>query len=541
MNKLYKIVFPAGIDYIHTPSLSRKTSGASGNSKSSAASAPVIPTPVKTAKPSGFFGRWGSTLTVSQPVSGASSPIPADDGPIEELIVSGTAFGHGLFQLVLSLLPAKVKSVVGFFGLQHDRKLALRALTISADKNDVHSVFAGLALMSYHGVVLLMSGYQADEQHIFKQYRAIVDKLEKRYPTGTLWILNRAKILRMAGDADGAIAVLRDGLKPGRPSVFIQADALLIFELAWLLLANREYKAAAETFIRMTEINSWSHATYFFLAAGCYWRIGNYEEADRLLGAIPAAIDKRKIGGKDLPTEVFIKKRLAFYQAKAGGTKKADATGSEIDTARGITINPAEEMGIFWNNHARIQKSIAEDHIRDWLALRPPVDVETPYAADVHASPPSYPTPPPALSTPDELALRALLLGINHRTAGHFAPARAFLLDAHATQPRLATSTWIGGVALFELAVLALKEAARWEDEAAERTSERGSSAEGAGARAASEKAREVWRGAIKEAGERLEAAGALAGSEIDLSSRLESRMAMLRDEIGLKKEILGI
>lgn len=33
-----------------------------------------------------------------------------------------------------------------------------------------------LVLMTYHGVVLLMSGYQADEAHIVKQYRAIVDK-----------------------------------------------------------------------------------------------------------------------------------------------------------------------------------------------------------------------------------------------------------------------------------------------------------------------------------------------------------------------------
>lgn len=33
-----------------------------------------------------------------------------------------------------------------------------------------------LSLMTYHGVVLLLSGYQADEQHILRQYRAVVDK-----------------------------------------------------------------------------------------------------------------------------------------------------------------------------------------------------------------------------------------------------------------------------------------------------------------------------------------------------------------------------
>lgn len=67
-----------------------------------------------------------------------------------------------------------------------------------------------LSLMTYHGVVLLLAGYQADEEHILRQYRSIVDKLvllprylrkiflltcllrlEVRYPTGSLWILNR--------------------------------------------------------------------------------------------------------------------------------------------------------------------------------------------------------------------------------------------------------------------------------------------------------------------------------------------------------------
>ena len=28
--------------------------------------------------------------------------------------------------------------------------------------------------MTYHGVVLLLSGYQADEAHLIKQYKAIV-------------------------------------------------------------------------------------------------------------------------------------------------------------------------------------------------------------------------------------------------------------------------------------------------------------------------------------------------------------------------------
>ncbi|KAG6838080.1 Mitochondrial outer membrane protein iml2, partial [Blastosporella zonata] len=52
-----------------------------------------------------------------------------------------------------------------------------------------------------------------------------------------------------------------------------------------------------------------SHGTYYFLAAGCYISIGNKTKAQALLDVIPDLIDKKKISGKDLPTEVLIKKK----------------------------------------------------------------------------------------------------------------------------------------------------------------------------------------------------------------------------------------
>jgi hypothetical protein len=72
------------------------------------------------------------------------------------------------------------------------------------------------------------------------------------------------------------------------------------------------------------------------------------------LDGVPAAIDKKKIGGKDLPTEVFLKKKsnltllsslislthdivVALYKKK-----QLNRTGSEEGWIRSIRINPAE-------------------------------------------------------------------------------------------------------------------------------------------------------------------------------------------------------
>jgi len=243
-------------------------------------------------------------------------------------------------------------------------------------------------------------------------------------------------------------------------------------------------------------------------------------------------------------------------------------------------------MAIFWNTHGRITPAVAQAHISELLSLSPPVTLSTPFASTPLASNGTPDVLAPIrtpLDTPDEPALRALLLGVTHRAAGYPAEARAFLRDAHARYVKISSSgsTWIGGVALFELAVLELREAQRLEHEddaanASEKSSANSSSSSDEGGRA-EERSEEVagvygvggrktakaragieelrlrvgalalgettrarWANVLKEAGSLLDAAVSLSGSEVDLSSRLESRIAMLRDEIALKREILG-
>lgn len=117
--RLYKTVFPTGLDHYSTPATTPAISRNASN--------PNLAVPIQR---SSFFGRWarptGSLLSVpsSPSATGASLPL---DGPVEELIVSGTAFGwlitslpmhalkvhegYGLFNLVFSLLPKKIQCV----------------------------------------------------------------------------------------------------------------------------------------------------------------------------------------------------------------------------------------------------------------------------------------------------------------------------------------------------------------------------------------------------------------------------------------------
>lgn len=86
---------------------------------------------------------------------------------------------------------------------------------------------------------------------------------------------------------------------------------------------------------------------------------------------------------------------------------------------------------------------------------------------------------------------------------------------------------------MFELAVLDLKET---EAGTRERTK-----AGQYGTGSSSESEKDAWASSLKNATAKLDQAFALATASTDLSSRLDSRIAMLKEEIAMKKEMMGI
>lgn len=152
----------------------------------------------------------------------------------------------------------------------------------------------------------------------------------------------------MSYDTAGAIEVLQGGLKGPRPQSFHQADGLVSRTLkmrpasstlmltmarlfsSWhgacylnggtkrrLRCSSRLPRSTAGKINKTTSLDlslimlphHRSHATYYFIAGGCHISLKNYEKAQKLFDAVPGLLEKKKIGGKDLPTEVWIKKK----------------------------------------------------------------------------------------------------------------------------------------------------------------------------------------------------------------------------------------
>lgn len=143
------------------------------------------------------------------------------------------------------------------------------------------------------------------------------------------------------------------------------------------------------------------------------------------------------------------------------------------------------------------------------------------------------------LDTPDELAVRSLLLGIVHRTVGQYDTSRHFLTEAHESKHSVSTSTWVAGVACFELAVVELKEAEATLGSSTNGVEDAGDVMVNGIRGVMDDEKKHKWFIVLDKAHRHLEVALSLATQTVDLSSRLDTRIAMLKDEIELKKEML--
>ncbi|GAA6042126.1 hypothetical protein JCM8097_003120 [Rhodosporidiobolus ruineniae] len=490
------------------------------------------------------------------------------DDTITSLIISGTAFGCGMFGLIFSSLPPKMRKVISWVGFTNSsRPIALKLLTVSASCDDIHGCFASLTLITFYCFILLMSGWQAREEYLINQVHTILERVYNRFPDGTLWRLNKAKIARMRRNADAAIEILESTLAKG--SSFREADSLLVFELSWLYLSQARYLDCAASFEKMNEMNSWSPSTYIAGAAGALVDAYNSSSAEertpelverlnKHFEHLPTLFSMKRVFGEPPVTEMFIKRRYEAHQAKlkrwiAAGRVKPDAKVWEV-----IRISNAFELGLFWNSiGGRSPESGLRKQI-ELLSSFSPAPRFSPSTSSAKSPKPSFTnlsptatstsslskrrgsaTPASAaggsrytaddLDNSDELAIRDLLLGALYSALGDsasLATAQQYLAAVlqDAAAGAVQEELWVVPFARFNLAAAICREGDVEERElAAGKDVER----------------RKMWKPRLEKADELLDAVFNLG--EYDLKTRLESRVLMLKDELAQKRKLIGL
>ncbi|KAI5808811.1 outer membrane protein Iml2/Tetratricopeptide repeat protein 39 [Peziza echinospora] len=281
--------------------------------------------------------------------------------PMDVFIHSGSNLCFGLLLVILSLIPPSLGRLLSIIGFRGDREKGISLLWEASKADNVHGAIAILSLLNFYGNAVqfcdilpeddAMSGVGYPRQRC---YDALA-KMRQRYPNSALWLLEEARMEAVNGRLDRAIKLLN---VPASPQMR-QVEALMLFEKAINSMFLHRHQDVANAFLKLTELNSWSHALYHYFAAVSYIEL--YREnaesdpdqarifakkAEALIELTPTFMGKKRFMAQSLPLEVFADRKIKKWQARA--------RERNVRLIEGVGVSPVEEMMYFWNGYKRM-------------------------------------------------------------------------------------------------------------------------------------------------------------------------------------------
>ncbi|ANB15889.1 hypothetical protein AWJ20_3533 [Sugiyamaella lignohabitans] len=351
----------------------------------------------------------------------------------DEYIVSGVNCMFGLLQLILSIIPPTLGKVMSLVGFRGNREDGLRMLWKASEYSNIHGAIALLALLQFYDGptqfvdIQKSSGEESagnssanssssdnatantsptlsasvstsalseltttsnglaeeDLAKIKVRLESALTKARKFYARGALWQLQEGRMVAHT-DLVKAVAIMDD--TSSGPIQMVQVEGLMLFDKTLMTCILHEYERSAEAFIRLIDLNTWSHAFYMYLAGACYVELyrdfvlnkkdatkaAHYKKrAKECIEKAPSMLGKRKFMAKAMPFDVFVLRKVNHW--------KAVSTAKNIDIIDAITTSPIHEVLYFYNGYNRMPNSQLEQTLQ---TLGYSGNPGTPYAAE---------------------------------------------------------------------------------------------------------------------------------------------------------------
>eukprot|EP01136_Pigoraptor_vietnamica_P032043 Opistho-1_new@93391 len=249
-------------------------------------------------------------------------------------------FGIGLFNLINSIMPAKILKLISVLGFPASRDRALQELNLCHQGGGVRAPIASLILLAYH--VVLQSFFSYDSaSHAAKAEKILAESFE-RFPGGGLFLLMSGRLQRVKRNIPASVVEFEKAAE-SQPA-WKQFQHLCCYELGWCHFFVMSWERALPYLERLVLENEWSKGFYTYMMAMCYWEMNQRDKAVELLNRVPDLL-KRKWGGKTLSVEQFVLRKYKTYVA-------------DRDAKDCALFLPAHEIIYLWNGFTQMSSDL---------------------------------------------------------------------------------------------------------------------------------------------------------------------------------------
>ncbi|EEP78570.1 conserved hypothetical protein [Uncinocarpus reesii 1704] len=309
------------------------------------------------------------------PTSAARSPTVEGSNQQDEFIHSGANLCFGLLLLLISMVPPAFNRLLYITGFKGDRSRGLRMLWRASKFHSLTGAVAAVAILAFYNSfvrccdILPDSSSQSEDDvdgYPRKRLSALLTEMRDRFPRSQLWRLEQSRMEGAQGNLENALQLLMSPVE----TPLKQVEALCVFERSMNAMYLHQYELCAKSFLECVELNSWSHALYYYIAGASHLALyrqnlgyaqnvaaGHAAKAVELFLKVPQYVGKKRFLASQLPFDTLVARKIAKWQSRAKQWN--------VDFIDAIGVDPIEEMIYFWNGHSRMSSVQLEKSLRN--------------------------------------------------------------------------------------------------------------------------------------------------------------------------------
>ncbi|XP_022101455.1 tetratricopeptide repeat protein 39C-like [Acanthaster planci] len=241
-------------------------------------------------------------------------------------LCGGVAFGYGLLQLCISMMPPSLLKVVNLLGFRGNREFGLKCLQLASHSQDMKAPLAMLSLLWYHTVVRPFFGLDdTNTQTCIQEAQCILKENEAEYAKSALVMFYQGRVEKLQRNIHKALETYNTALEAAKDQREIQL--ICVYEIGWcnLMMLNMEESMLA--FARMKEDSKWSKCYYSYLTAVCQGALGQVETAQELFREVPV-LAKKKSSHQQI--EAFLVRKAQKFKKTMPTTKQCVVMAIEV-------------------------------------------------------------------------------------------------------------------------------------------------------------------------------------------------------------------